>query len=90
VSEEKLPEPVTLDWVGVRILRINAELRDLQQRFTGIEARLTGIEVRIGALEARFGTLEARYAVQEGRLTAMLDLLVRMAERVGTGAPPDP
>jgi hypothetical protein len=76
MSDEKLPEPITLDWVGIRLLTMGAELRDFQKPFTGIAARL-------GAMEARFGALETRYAIQEDRLTAMLDLLVRVAARVG-------
>jgi uncharacterized coiled-coil protein SlyX len=90
MSEDKLPEPVTLNWVGVRILTINSELRDLKRRFTGLEARLTGLEARLGAIEVRFGALETRYATQEDRLTAMLDLLVRVAARVGVGEPGPP
>jgi uncharacterized coiled-coil protein SlyX len=39
-------------------------------------------------MEARFGALETRYAIQEDRLTAMLDLLVRVAARVGAAEGP--
>jgi hypothetical protein len=41
MSDEKLPEPVTLDWVGIRLLTMGAELRDFQKPFTGMDVRLT-------------------------------------------------
>jgi hypothetical protein len=77
MSDEKLSEPVTLNWVGGRILTtINSELRDIQRHFAGMEARLSAMEARVGGLETRF-------AAQEDRMTAMLDLLVRVAARIG-------
>jgi hypothetical protein len=97
MSDEKLPEPVTLDWVGIRLLTMGAELRDFQKPFTGMDVRLSALEARaleaqfaarLGAMEARFGALETRYAIQEDRLTAMLDLLVRVAARVGAADGP--
>jgi hypothetical protein len=72
-------ETITLELLGARVLSLTVEVRDLQQRFTGIEARL-------GALEARFAAMENRFAVQEERLTRVLALVVRIAERVD-GAP---
>jgi uncharacterized coiled-coil protein SlyX len=72
MSEEK----ITLDLLGARLMALTAEVRDLQQRFDGVETRL-------GALEARFSAMERRYAVQEERMSRMLSLLVRIAERQG-------
>jgi hypothetical protein len=69
-------QAVTLDLLGARLMSLTAEVRDLQQRFDGVETRL-------GALEARFGAIERRYAVQEERMSRMLSLLVRIAERQG-------
>jgi ADP-ribose pyrophosphatase len=71
MSEEK----ISLELLGSRVLALMAEVRDLQQRFTAIESRLT-------ALESRFSAMEQRFAVQEERMTAMLGLIVRIAERV--------
>jgi len=71
MSEEK----ISLDLLGSRVLTLMVEVRDLQQRFTAIESRLT-------ALESRFSAMEQRFAVQEERMTAMLALIVRIAERV--------
>jgi hypothetical protein len=70
-------DSITLDPLGARLLALTADVRDLQQRFTGMETRL-------GVLESRFSGLEARFAVQEERMTRLLALVVRIAERVGT------
>jgi hypothetical protein len=75
MSEEK----VTLELLGARLMALTADVRDLQQRFAGIEARLGVVEARLSGLEARFG-------VQEERMTRMLALIVRIAERVGGAA----
>ena len=77
---------VTLDLVGARLLAMNTELRDLQQRVTGLETRLGALEARFSALEARFTSFEGRFSVQEERMTRLLALVVRIAERVGTSA----
>jgi hypothetical protein len=69
-------ETITLELLGARLLALTAEVRDLRQRFDGLEARL-------GALEARFGAMERRFAVQEERMSRMLALIVRIAERQG-------
>jgi hypothetical protein len=71
MSEEK----VSLELLGSRVLTLTAEVRDLQHRLTAMEGRLT-------ALESRFSAIEQRFAVQEERMTAMLGLIVRIAERV--------
>ena len=69
-------ETITLELVGARLMALTADVRDLQQRFDGLEARL-------GALEGRFGAMERRFAVQEERMSRMLSLIVRIAERQG-------
>lgn len=65
-------ETVTLELLGARLMALTADVRDLQQRFDGLEARL-------GGLEGRFGAMERRFAVQEERMS----LIVRIAERQG-------
>src|SRR5439155_22171081 len=72
-------ETVTLELVGARLLALNTEVRDLQQR-------VTGLETRFGVLEARFSGLEARFAAQEERMTRLISLVVRIAERIGAPA----
>jgi hypothetical protein len=69
-------QTVTLELLGARLMGLTGEVRDMQQRFDGLEARL-------GALESRFGAMERRYAVQEERMSRMLSLIVRIAERQG-------
>ncbi len=77
-------EKVSLELLGSRMLTMTAELRDLQLRFGAIEQRLGALEQRIGALEQRIGAIESRFGAQEERMTAMLALMVRVAERIGT------
>jgi chromosome segregation ATPase len=82
---------ITLELLGARLLALTAEVRDLQQRFAGMEARLGALETRFSAMEARFSAMETRFAVQEERMGRMLDLIVRIAERqggVGSQSPP--
>ena len=69
-------EAITLELVGARLMALTADVRDMQQRFDGLEARL-------GALEGRFGAIERRFAVQEERMSRMLAPIVRIAERQG-------
>jgi predicted nucleic acid-binding Zn-ribbon protein len=90
-------EKISLEWLGTRVLTLTAEMRDLQRRFTALETRLSalesrfgGLESRISGIEARLGGIEARLAVIEERMTAMLGLVVRIAERLDGGAPPAP
>jgi len=73
-------EKINLDLLGSRVQTLTAEVRDLQQRFSAMESRFSAMEVRIGSLERRF-------AVQEERMSAMLALIVRIAERVGASTP---
>jgi hypothetical protein len=51
------------------------------------------MESRFTAMEVRFGAMEQRFAVVEGRMSAMLALVVRIAERLDGGPgdrrPPD-
>jgi hypothetical protein len=82
MSEDK----ITLELLGARLMALTADVRDLQQRFLGIEARLGGVEGRISGLEARISGLETRFGVQEERMARMLALIVRIAERVGGAA----
>ena len=84
-------EKISLELLGSRMLTMTAELRDLQLRFGALEQRLGALEQRLGALEQRFsaveqriGAIESRFGAQEERMTAMLALLVRVAERIGT------
>ncbi len=68
--------------LGARVLTLTAEVRDLQHRFTAMERRFTAMEVRLGAMERRF-------SVQEERMSAMLAVIVRVAERLDpTPEPP--
>jgi chromosome segregation ATPase len=90
VSDEK----ISLEWLGSRVLTLTAELRDLQlrfraleQRFGGLEHRFTAMESRLSGIEGRLGSLESRFDAQEDRMTAMLALLVRVAERIESRPP---
>ncbi|MBV8120934.1 MAG: hypothetical protein JO081_13480 [Alphaproteobacteria bacterium] len=76
-------EAVTLELLGARLLGLTADVRDLQQRFAGMEARLATLETRFSALEARFTGMEARMAVLEERMSRMLSLIVRIAKQQG-------
>ncbi|MGE0257590.1 MAG: hypothetical protein AB7T18_02440 [Alphaproteobacteria bacterium] len=79
-------DTITLELLGARLLALTADVRDLQQRFAGMEMRLGALETRFSGLEARFTGLEGRFAVQEERMTRLIALVVRIAERVGTSA----
>ncbi|MGH7047946.1 MAG: hypothetical protein ACREE2_16325 [Stellaceae bacterium] len=80
-------ETITLELLGGRLLALTADVRDLQQRFTGLEARFAGLEVRFDgfviSFDGRISALERRFAVQEERMSRMLALIVRLAERQG-------
>ena len=85
MSEEK----ISLELLVARVMTVTAEMRDLQHRFTAMESRFTAIEVRLGAMEVRLGTMEQRFSVQEERMSAMLAVIVRVAERLDrTPEPP--
>lgn len=84
---------VTLDLVGARLLALTTDVRDLQQRFAGMELRLgaletrfSGLETRFSGMEARMTALEGRFGVIEERMTRLISLVVRIAERQGAPA----
>jgi chromosome segregation ATPase len=77
-------ETVTLELLGARLLALNTEVRDLRQRFAGMEVRLGALETRFSSMEARMGALEGRFGVLEERMTHLIALVVRVAERIGT------
>ena len=83
-------EIVTLEFVGVRLLGLTSEMRELRQRFSGMEVRLGALETRFSGLEMRFAGMEARFdgmerhmAVLGERITHLISLVVRIAERQG-------
>ena len=72
-----------------RVLTLTAEVRDLQLRFSALEGRFAAMESRFSAMESRLGAIERRSDVQEERLSAMLAVIVRIAERLDR-TPPEP
>jgi predicted nucleic acid-binding Zn-ribbon protein len=78
-------ERITLELLGARVMALTADLRDVQQRLTGLELRIAALEQRFSALEQRFSAIEGRLAVLEDRVGRVLALIVRMAERQGIG-----
>ena len=74
---------ITLELVGARLLGLTADVRDLQQRFDGLEARFSSLETRFSSMEARFTGIEKRLGVLEERMTRLIALVVRIAERQG-------
>jgi hypothetical protein len=84
-------ETVTLELLGARLLALTTDVRDLQQRFAGMEVRLgaletrfSGLETRFSGMETRMGAIEARFGVLDERMTRLIALVVRVAERLGT------
>ena len=76
-----------LAWgLGARVLTLTAEVRDLQHRFTVMESRFSALESRVTALEVavttRLDTIKRRFSIREERMSAMLALIVRVAERL--------
>jgi predicted nucleic acid-binding Zn-ribbon protein len=68
---------------------LTAEVRDLQLRFSALEGRFAAMESRFSAMEIRLGAIERRLDVQEERMSAMLAVIVRIAERLDrTTEPP--
>ena len=65
---------IDVQLLGAQVAKLIDDVRDLKLRFTALEARLGGIE-------ARFAAMETRFSVQEDRMSAMLAILVRLAER---------
>ncbi len=76
MSEEK----ISLDLLGARVLTLTAEMRDLQHRFTAMESRFSAMEARLSGMESRLGVLEER-------MSAMLAVIVRIAERLDGARP---
>lgn len=80
-------QPVTLEFLGRQMLALTSDVRDMQQRVTVLEARFGAMETRLTALalsiESRFDAVEKRLAAQEERQSRMLDLMVRIASRIG-------
>jgi len=86
-------QTITLELLGARLLGLTADVRDLQQRFAGMEMRLgsletrfSGLETRFSGMEARMSGLEGRFGVLEERMTRLIALVVRVAERIGAGS----
>jgi hypothetical protein len=78
MSEEK----INLEWIGNRVMTLTAEVRDLQLRFSALEGRFAAMESRFGAMETRLGAIERCFHAQEERMSAMLAVIVRIAERI--------
>src|ERR1700726_3381217 len=75
--------------LGARVLTLTGEVRDLQLRFSALEGRFAAMESRFSAMEIRLGAIERRLDVQEERMSAMLAVIVRIAERLDrTTEPP--
>ena len=68
--------------LGARVLTLTAEVRDLQHRFTALEYRFGALENRFTAMEARLSGIEGRLGRVEERMSAMLVVIVRVAERL--------
>jgi hypothetical protein len=84
-----LTELLDLALLGARVLTLTAEVRDLQLRFSALEGRFAAMESRFSAMEIRLGAIERRLDVQEERMSAMLAVIVRIAERLDrTTEPP--
>jgi hypothetical protein len=77
-----LTELLDLALLGARVLTLTAEIRDLQLRFSALEGRFAAMESRFSAMEIRLGAIERRLGVQEERMSAMLAVIVRIAERL--------
>jgi predicted nucleic acid-binding Zn-ribbon protein len=74
--------------LGARVLTLTGEVRDLQLRFSALEGRFAAMESRFSAMEIRLGAIERRLDVQEERMSAMLAVIVRIAERLDRTAEP--
>jgi CII-binding regulator of phage lambda lysogenization HflD len=61
----------------------------MQSGYLALEHRFTAREDRFSAMEHRISAMEERFAVQDERMSAMLAMIVRVAERLdGTPRPP--
>ena len=61
----------------------------MQSGYLAREHRFTAREDRFSAMEHRISAMEERFAVQDERMSAMLAMIVRVAERLD-GTPPPP
>ena len=90
MSEER----ISFDLLGARALTLTAEMRDLQHRFTAMESRFTALKSRVTAVKVavttRLDAIERRFGIQEERMSAVLAIVVRVAERLDRApkAPP--
>ena len=80
-------EKVSLELLGTRVLSLTPEVRNLQVRFTAMEHRFAALETGFTAMEARLSGIEGRLGGLEERISAMLSLVVRIAERLDGGSP---
>jgi archaellum component FlaC len=87
-------DKVSLEWLGSRVLTMTAGVRDMQllvsaleHRFSALEGRFTAMEVRLGGVENRLSSIDSRIDGIEQRMSALLSLLVRVAERIGVERP---
>lgn len=71
MSEER----ITLELLGARVMALTAEVHDLRDRMVAFEARLDMVERRLDSLDRRM-------AVLESRMNRLIDLVVRIAERI--------
>ena len=85
MSEEK----ISLELLGTRVLTLSAEVRDLrlcfealERRFSMLEGRFTAMEARLGTIETRLSGIENRAGGVEERMSALLAVVVRIAERL--------
>jgi hypothetical protein len=81
-------EEISLELLGTRVLTLTAQMRGMQIPFTALEHRFTALENRFTAMESRLSGIEGRLGSLEERMSAMLAVIVRVAERLDGGAPP--
>jgi hypothetical protein len=66
-------------------------VRDLRHRLDGLttlEHRFTALEDRFSAMEHRISATEEHFAVREERMSAMLAVIVRIAEQLDRAPEP--
>ena len=54
----------------------------MEHRFAALESRFTAMESRLSGIESLLSGIEGRLGVTEERMSAMLALIVRIAERL--------
>jgi len=87
-------EKVSLELLGRRVMTLTAEMGDLRLRFDGLErrfgvleSRFTAMEARLAGIETRLSGIESRVGGVEDRMSALLAVMVRIAERLDGRAP---